>query len=189
MRQYDSYCEVVHGGYAGPLVKIRPLNATDATSGKLVSGRCVTINSNGEFIAGNGGNKRAMPLFLLLGTNMPSVWNSGTVSGVTKWVAMHGRGEGAVAVVATGGFEVQTTEFDTTRSYSVNDALTADNNGVLTNQSVTWGTSWIVGICSVHENAENISPPFVSGQPPRGRNVSQRETLTFWTYFYPGSAS
>lgn len=186
MRQYDNFCEPVHGGHAGPLVKIRPLNAAAASAGNLVSGRCVTLNSVGEFVPGNGGSNRSMPMFLMLGTNMPSVWNTGTFAGVTRWMPVAGTGEGAVAMVATGGFEIQTTEFDKSRTYAVNEPLTATSTGVLTNNA-TWGTSWIVGICSVHEHAENIRPVHTAGQPPRGITASGRETLTFWSYFYPGT--
>jgi len=187
MRQYLNYCEPVRGGFAGPLVKIRPLNSTDAAAGKLVAGRVVTLNSNGEFVAGNGNDKKRMPLFLIMGTNTPSVWSSGVVDSLTRWVPMGHLGEGAVALVATGGYEIQSTEYKKTDeggspiTYNPNDPLTVDGNGVLV-KSTSPATDWIVGVCSWHENAENIKP---AATGPTGVNAHGLQTITFWSVFRP----
>jgi len=181
MQQYLNFCEPIRGGVAGPLVKIRPLNATDAAAGKLVAGRVVTLNNNGEFVAGNGNDKKRMPLFLIMGTNTPSVWSSGVAGGITRWVPVGHIGHGAVALVATGGYEIQTTEFDAAATYNPNDPLTADANGRIV-RAATPATDWVVGVCSWHENVENIQGPATG---PKGTNAHGVQTLTFWSVFRP----
>lgn len=173
-QDFDYSCEPVHGGHAGPLVKQRPIAA--ASLANAYAGRVVTLNSSGDFQLGNGGNTKAMPLFLIRGRESPSVYtetNQYWVPGKTTAIG--------VAAVATGGFELQSTEFNPNATYAPNTPLTADSNGVLTTGA--FGSNWIVGICSVYENQENYQP--TPSQLPRGKNANGKEVLTFWTYFYP----
>jgi len=186
MQQYVNFCEPIRGGFAGPLIKIRPLNKTDAEAGKLVSGRVVTLHTDGTLVAGNRNDKKRMPLFLITGTNVPSVWSSGKLGDLYRWVPMGHTGEGAIALVATGGYEIQTTEYQKTSGgspieYLPNDPLTVDGNGVIT-KSTSPATDWVVGVCSWHENPENIMGEATA---PTGLNANRLETLTFWSVFRP----
>jgi len=181
LNQYINYCEPVRGGVAGPLVKIRPLNKDDVDAGKLVAGRVVTLNSAGEFVAGNQNDTKRMPMFLVTGQNTPSVWNSGIVNSIVRWMPMGHDGSGAIALVATGGYEIQSTEYDKNQSYAPNDPLTVDANGVLT-KATTPATQWVVGVCSWHENSENIQ---AAATGPTGVNAHRLQTITFWSVFRP----
>jgi hypothetical protein len=186
---FDHTCEPVHGGQAGPLVKIRPI--ASASLSAAYAGRVVTLNSNGEFRLGNGGNTVAMPLFLIKGVEAPSVYDTGG----TGWVPGHIGDYRATALVASGGFEVQTTEFDDTKTYAPNDPLTADANGVVTKPtSGSVYANWIVGIASVHEGSQNYDPPYLNyggtgAQPPVGYNVNRKKVLTFWSVYLPKTQS
>lgn len=175
---YDHTCEIINGGSVGSLVKYRPLAATDIANNRAYAGRVVYIDSNGYFKVGVPTGKKAMPLFLIRGMESPSVFTDGG----TDWQPVRS-GNVAVAAVATGGFELQSTEFDTAQTYAPNTALTCDANGVL--RPGTFGTDWIVGIASVYENQENYRP--VPSQLPAGYNANGKRVLTFWSYFYPGT--
>jgi hypothetical protein len=133
----------------------------------------------------------AMPMFLWAGTGDADVYNDGTAAtqaqwgggtgNVTNWIPVMPSGV-SMALVATGGYELQTTEFYSSAStnYTVNAPLAAINNlyttergtgatvngltvypnvGMLTTDAFGGGalapyTNHIVGICS----------PFVQGQ-------------------------
>lgn len=175
---FEHTCEPVHGGQAGPLVKQRPIAANSIT--KAYAGRVVTLDSNGNFQVGNGGSKWAMPMFLIRGIESPSVYTEGN-----QWWQPAPSASVGIAAVATGGFELQSTEFNTSGTYAPNTPLTADSDGVLTPISGTTGlnTYWVVGICSVYENQENYRP--VPTMLPVGKNANGKDVLTFWSVFLP----
>jgi hypothetical protein len=89
----------------------------------------------------------------------------------------------ANGLVATGGYELESSEFDAEQTYAANDLLTAtadnadsDVGGVLTND--------------VSGNpVEQYTDP-VCGVVSRGvfRNEHDVSMLAFWSYFLPGAA-
>jgi len=176
---YTTFCEPV-GGVTGPLVKIRPAASSDTD--KIVSGRVVSLDNDGNFALGLT-KDGAMPAFVFRGTEAPSVYDA--LAGTGKWISSS-YGSNVMAFVATGGFELQTTEFDGTQTYYPNDPLTVDNTtGKLTNQGATLYAVDVVGICSVHENPPNNIEPFKTGEPPCGRNANLASVLTFWPVYLP----
>ena len=193
LRMYTHFCEPVRGGDSGQLVKIRPVDPSNLDT--LISGRVGSLNSSGQIQLGLA-SSTAMPLFVFKGVDQPSVYSPGGDGTNTYWVGGNSFAAGttALALVASGGWEIQTTEFDTSKTYACNDLLTVDNsNGKVTNdaggQSVTPYTTPVVGVCSVHENAQNNQEPFVTAQPPRGVSANGIETLTFWSVYLPGTGS
>lgn len=184
---YTNMCDVVHGGQADSLMKLRPLDTTDYAAGKLVAGRVVHIDSNGNFNAGLGANTN-MPLFLFRGSESPSVYSSGTVGESVEWVSGYSdanrTGDGAIAYVATGGFELQSTEFDSSQTYNINDLLTSDADGKLTNVGVTLYTTPVVGVASVHENMQNYDMESFTPSPV-GTTVNNVSVITFWSVYLP----
>jgi len=154
------------------------------------AGRVAHLNAAGEFEL--GGDDTEMPIFLWEGKDHADVYNDGDspTTGTTHWVpisptgVMHG-------LVATGGFELQTTEFDDELTYAVNELLGADANGILENGKTQY-TDWVCGVCSTHVNADNQSEGLGVVDPavgPRGTNAHGVETLTFWSYFLPAAAA
>jgi hypothetical protein len=179
------------------LDKSAKLDNTLLVSATVVpAGRVAVLNDVGEFIldrtdASLTAQATAMPIFLWNGSDHPDVYNDGT-SPVTSTVHWHGISPTGVmsGLVATGGYELQTTEFDTAQTYAVNQPLTASALGVLTNAGITVYTTWICGICSSHVQGDNQAVDAVqaaSPGSPEGLNAHGVSVLTFWTYFLPAS--
>jgi hypothetical protein len=120
-------------------------------------------------------------IFLLNGANDADVSNPGTTASgrfVQQAVSPTGKLSG---VVATGGYEIDSTEFDASRAYAPGDLLTAPlgatsgdaaTGGVLTNESVVQYVDPVVGVVSSgkHKNHNGI------------------DTLSFWCVYLPGEA-
>jgi len=156
------------------------------------AGRVAVIDDNGEFIIDrtaatitNGGT--AMPIFLWNGSNHPDVYNDGT-SPSTSTVHWHAISPTGImsGLVATGGYELQTTEFNTALTYLPNDLLTASTAGVLTNAGVTIYETWVCGVASWHVQGTNQA---TAATGPVGTNAHGVSVLSFWSYFLPKNAT
>ena len=148
------------------------------------AGRVMHLNASGTLDRGGSGTQ--MPLFLKIGKNEGSVWDSGvsSVSAKTFWWTIDSTGI-ATCLVATGGFEVQSSEYVKTVDYAANDLLTANATGLLTNVNAVQYTNWICGVCSKHRGGDYESTaPII----PTGANADGVDVITFWTYFLPASA-
>lgn len=100
------------------------MDPTDAVY--AVGGRCVHVDPTaGTFKLGCTGVQ--MPLFLIHGPTAFDVANDGG----TAWQAGFPKGDIA-AVVATGGFELDTTEFDTASTFHPNDLLKSPDTSQIT---------------------------------------------------------
>lgn len=118
----------------------------------LPAGRVVHVDS---IVAGvplfkTGVTGTMMGLFLFQGSDAFDVANPGG----TDWYGIHPSGTMS-ALVATGAYELETTEFDTAQTYTPNQplrAIAADTNattgGRLTNQGFTHGTTAFCGVVS-----------------------------------------
>ena len=101
-------------------------------------GRVVHVNAQGEFETGVG--ETDIAIFLIQGSDAFDVSNPGTTpSGLFMHRAIMPGGDMS-GVVATGAYEIESSEFDTSLTYDPSDLLTAtvDNSdstvgGVLTN--------------------------------------------------------
>lgn len=182
------------------LHKTAPLDATlRSGSTEVPAGRCAFLTDDGEFhidrVSGNSSNfKTVMPHFLWHGRDANSVYNTGvSPSGSTHWESII-PADNMFGLVATGGYELQTTEFDSEQTYLPNQLLTAANSddhgsvdaGKLTNQIATQYINWICGVASFHEN-QKATDDAPTG--PTGTNAHGVETLTFWTYFLPEASN
>ncbi len=160
---------------------------TDLTA--VPAGRVAHLNAIGEFELGGGGH--VMPIYLWQGKNDPDVFNNGVspATGVQHWIGVSPTGVMS-GVVATGGFEIQTTEFADV-VYACNDLLTATAAGIITNVAAVAYTNWICGVASSHVNADNQSVGLgVHADPngnPVGHNAHGVATITFWSYFLPAA--
>jgi len=145
-------------------------------------GRVVHLNSSGEFEMGAAGP--VMPMFLqkwsLPMGQLPTVSPYWQAFGTYPFSAM----------VATGGFELATTEYDSAKTYHVNDFLAAlaDNTtqatgGVLTNVAVD-GTTALTAPWKGGGTTRTIVGQ-VSRTPTQLRN--KNTVLSFWTLYFPGT--
>jgi len=120
-------------------------------------------------------------IFLLNGSSDADVSNPGTTaSGRFMHQAISPSGK-LSGVVATGGYEIDSTEFNANLSYAPGDLLTAPTGtssgsaataGVLTNAAVTVYVTPVVGVVS-------------SGKHVNHNGV---DTLSFWSAYLPGTA-
>jgi hypothetical protein len=151
-----------------------------AISGNVAfSGRVVHLDDNGAYKFGVA--NRQMALFLFNNSDDPDVSNDGgnPASDATAWVPIKPSGK-MMALPATGAYELETTEYDSSQTYLPNQTLTAATGttlataGVLTNRA---------------ENGD-IATPYthaVCGVVSRGEytNSFGRSVLAFWPVYLP----
>lgn len=145
-----------------------------SVSNEVPAGRVVHVDSSGNFVP--GAHKTNIAIFLIQGSEDADVVNQGgDVSDPSVFLHVPVRPSGNMSgLVATGGYEIATTEFDKARSYTPGDLLTADTNGVITNNNVVQFVNPVVGVVS-------------SGKV--NRNHNNVPALSFWCCWLPGSAS
>lgn len=141
-------------------------------------GRVVHVDASGNFVPGV--SKTNVAIFLLNGSTDADVANPGTTAGgkfMHLAVAPTGKLSG---LVATGGYEISTTEFDADQSYEPGDLLTAtttatpaSTDGVLTNDGVVQYVDPVVGVVS-------------SGATTNHNGI---QALSFWSVWLPGATS
>lgn len=177
-------------GYFGRGMLVKVLPVASGSENKAYAGRCGHINANGQWAAGPVTGRKGPAMFIFRGVNQPDVTNDGYsgISGLYWWVS--GNAQGFVTCIpATGGFELQTTEFDTSQTYNNGDPLTVTNEGILTNFGATPFSTFVVGFCAPFTAyPENMRPAAGSAIGPVGTNAHGVRVLNFYTAFYPTSS-
>lgn len=147
-------------------------------------GRVVHLNSVGQFEMGLSGTE--MGVFLLNGSYDYDVNNPGTTRGgnfVQQAVMPSGNLSG---LVATGGYELYTTEYDPSRTYTPGDLLTAVANntssavgGLLTNA----GTGSHGNVKQYVDAACGVVSTGLGPHP----NQNSMSVLSLWPIYLPGA--
>lgn len=182
-QQYENYIAVKSGALEEDmcLVLTAPLNA-EATG--VVRGSVVSLNDKGEYVLGlteGSGNIYPMPCFSKKNAFDPDVSTGAVGEKTGEYIAMSTVGKKISAYVATGGFELESSEFDATATYSVNMALscgTADKAGkvVPADANGIYGSKTVLGIVS--------QVPF-RGKDSMNVNGTAVNRICFWTVFFP----
>lgn len=158
-------------GNMGALDNSAQLSA-NVTIDPVFAGRVVHQTDAGEYEMGCTGTQ--MAIFLLQNSDDPDVSNN---DGVSQAVNPDGTMSG---LVATGGYEVTSTEFDDDQTYAVNNQLravasnsNATTGGRLTNQGITVGTNAVCGVVSKlpYSNSDGV------------------RVIQFWPVYCPGSGA
>lgn len=141
-------------------------------------GRVVHVGTDGAFVP--GAHNTNVAVFLLNGSEDADVSNPGTTAAgnfMHLAVAPTGKLSG---LVATGGYEISSTEYDASKTYVPGDLLTAAQSlsnasvgGVLTNDGVVQFVNPVVGVVS-------------SGA---AKNHNGINALSFWCVWLPGEAA
>lgn len=173
-QMFDHTLDAVKGWLPGNMASLdcsAKLSA-NVTIDPVYAGRVVHKNADGEFEMGVTGTQ--MAIFLLQNSDDPDVQNEGgdDFQAIAPTGVMSG-------LVATGGYEVATTEFDSAQTYAINDVVravasnsNATTGGRLTNASFTLGTTAGVGVVS----------------KAVAQNSHKKNVLTLWTAYIPGTA-
>lgn len=144
------------------------------TGNVAYAGRCVHLNSSGDFEFGV--TNRSMGMWLLQNSNDPDVTNDGGTASTDAdaWHPIRPTDK-LTAVVAAGAYELETTEFNTSLTYAPNDTLTAVTGttlstcGVMTNASAVPYTNPVCGVASAAKYT----------------NSHGRSALRFWPVYLP----
>lgn len=152
----------------------------------LPRGRVVHLEHvNGQEVFLPGVRATDVAIFLLNGANDADVANPGTTaSGRFMHQAVSPTGK-LSGVVATGGYEIDSTEFDADLSYVAGDLLTAPL-GAGANNAATGG---VLTKASGEGTVTQYVDPVV-GVVSSGKHVNHNgvDTLSFWTVWLPGAA-
>lgn len=168
-QMFDHNIDVVKGP---SLMHRLDFHAAPVADEALNEGSLMSLDSDGKFIAGcppgaGGSNIIPMPIFALQGIDdFDANSDVGNISGGV----MSG-------VVATGGFEIATTEFEIGPTYAPNTLLTSDEAG--TKGLVTEAAGLPYGaetICGVVSKTNSV-------------NADGKQMLSFWTVYLPSAVS
>ena len=125
-RQFEHVCATAHGLKTDDRLEYSALvDSGDANYTSIRQGSVVSLNSTGKFILGCGagtGLNYPMPMFSQKNIEDPDVM-TGIAGSTYKTTTLSVVGGHINALVATGAFELETTEFDTTASYAPGDVL------------------------------------------------------------------
>lgn len=146
----------------------------------LPAGRVVHLNAAGEFEPGIGATD--MAIFALQASNDYDVSNPGTTaSGLFMHQAIAPTGKMS-GLVATGAYEIQSTEFDSSQTYAPGDLLTAPTGNTL-------GDANTAGVLTNAAVAQYDDP--VCGVVANGafKNAHGVNVLDFWPVYLPGAAT
>lgn len=145
-------------------------------------GRVAHLNAEGEFEMGV--TETAMAIFLFPGETDPDVSNPGTTAKgnfMHQAIAPTGKISG---LVATGAYELESTEFDTARTYTPGDLLTATANNT---NATTGGRLTNAGTGAGGDVKQFVDP--CCGVVSRGERTNEHgvPVLGFWPVWLPGA--
>lgn len=176
-QMFDHTLDAIKGWFHMAALDFTAKLSSNVTVTTVYAGRCVHLNSDGEFELGATGSQ--MPIFLLQNSDDNDVGNSGG----TRWYPVGPTGA-ITGLVAKGSYELETTEFDSALTFAPNDLLrcksssnSSTDGGLLTNASV-----------STLENGGS-NPTAIVGVVSRGvrkRQSDRNNVLAFWPIYKPG---
>lgn len=145
-------------------------------------GRVVHLNANGDFEM--GAHNTAVAVFLLNGSTDADVSNPGTTAAgnfMHQAVAPTGKLSG---VVATGGYEIDNTEYNVARTYVPGDLLTATASNT---NAATGGVLTNAGSAASGKVKQYTDPVVGVVSSGAGKNHNGMNTLSFWSVWLPGT--
>jgi hypothetical protein len=161
---------------------------TDPSAGRLVSGRCVSLNGSDEFQLGLFANT-SMPMFIFPNSDDPdvSLAYGAPATAAGGWVPIAPTGV-AMALVAAGAYELATTAFDATKDYVAGEVLGTTTTGIAgANQgTATTGDLTNYGIDSGGAFTQSLVGVVAKGRTPTSATNSHGQAeLAFWPVYLP----
>ena len=188
-RQMTAHTLEAHKGWPRPhAVDFTAKLSANVTFDPLFAGRCVHVNDSGEYQTGvpdaSPGAKLYMPIFVFQNSDDPDVDNPGGITGAVNddpggWMAVAPTGQ-IMGLVATGAYELETTEFVDTVSYLPNDALksTNDDSDADVGGKLSKGTVYTNHIVGTVSRASSATAPTT-------KNSHGKRVLSFWPVTLP----
>ena len=161
-------------------------------TGNVYSGRIVHKNGSGQFEL--GAISTQMPIMLIPSGNDPDVTNPSPGGGTqpNDWYAVNPSGKMS-GLVAIGGFEVETSEFDTSDTgITYNDLLHAPVEAQFSGSTANAGMlykhrNWPGGsTAAIVLNTDNICGVV---SHPATTNAMQVTTIGLWLWYFPGGST
>lgn len=163
------------------LTKVFPI--ASGQENNALEGRVGHLDSNGQWVPGGTGTQ--VPIFLLPEPNR-------LVDGQPYFqMGLPETANYRYGLVGLAGFEIQTTEFDTSKTYVTNAILTANSDGTLTTPTTALNETmnvWVCGICSyaqIGEGTDIYRPQSLTKGTKVTADYLGKPVLTLWTYFLP----
>jgi len=189
-QQNDHELQPIKGYYQFvALDKTAPIDETALESySDWPAGRVGYITSSGTIALANGAScTNEMPLYLWQGGDLGTIAQGVGADDTIHWQNTLPAGL-VTGLVATGGYELQTTEFDSDETYAPNTFLTTTLDaqhvpGLIVPITGKVINNWICGIASLHcqERWDLQTTPTSA----KGTNANGKSVLTFWSYFLP----
>ena len=183
-QQYENYIAVKNGvkQESMSLMFVAPISTGDADGGdKIVRGSVVSLNAEGKMVLGlpeGEGNICPMPMFAKKNSFDPDVQTGAVGAQTGEIIASSTVGGLMTAYVATGAFELESSEF-ANGEYKCNMALVANEAGkVAPATGAVYGDKTVVGIVS--------KPPFRS-KASMNVNGTGNNRICFWPVFFPAN--
>lgn len=178
---FDHTLDAVKGWVPGNMgsVDFAAKLSANVTIDPVYQGRVVHLNSAGEFEMGCVGDQ--MAIFLMQNSDDTDVESSGSNDDQQTFPRRVMQG-----LVAIGGYELASTEFDTDQTYAPNDSLRAIASNTV---AATGGRLTNQGVVKV-ASASASTATAVCGRVSRGvkTNTHRKSVLYFWPVHIPGAA-
>lgn len=184
----------------GLVVHVVSWTAALSPYGEAIDGPGTYVVELGAIGIGHG-----MPMYLMSNPTDPDVSNPGVPSGTPVYgntaypdpyipVLPKASGQNLVALVASGGYEVESTEYDTAQTYTAGNPLRAvssntnANGGKVTNQGAT-SNAFTSSTAFVHGDPGVAAWDTIVGVVSRGEytNANRRPVLGYYTWWSPGT--
>lgn len=153
-------------GWPSPYALDKSLGVVDGQTG-IVKGSLIHVDATEKaFKLGLSGN--SMPIFAFVGQDEYDALGGGSMN-----ISYYGTNKGIVGLVATGSYELQTTQFVDSDTYAPNTPLTGATGDDL--GKVEEGEFYTDTICGI------VSDGAVE-------NANGVDVVSFWTYFLPATS-
>lgn len=179
-QMFESFLDPIKGWFSPECLHYVAKKAAAVTF-DIPAGRCVSLNSSGEFITGIA--TKQMGMFLFQGSDALDVTNPSGTTAKGTFVSQAILPNGSMmALVAKGAYELSTTEYDRANTYAVNDYLTgivanttAATGGLLTNKNPIDAGALVAGTHAICGCVSKVGTTNEYGIP----------TIEFWPVYMP----
>jgi len=184
-QQYENYIAVKSGALEESMCLMHSAllsEVAEDNADKIVRGSVISLNAEGKFVLGlpeGEGNVYPMPMFSKKNAFDPDVMTGAVGASTGKVLALSTVGGMLPGYVATGAFELESSEYDKDADYAVNTALVSDANGKVTaaaSNAIYGSAKTVLGIVSKVPSRSKASFDVYG---------TENNRICFWPVFFP----